>query len=416
MDNAKAVELISDEAVQAALTANLGKDAKLDSWKSTPFTKKGDNYASYVTGIHVEYTMCDKKEKTSYVVKLNPCRPQFSADIPDFDSMVFEKEGKFYLDLLPELNLIMTQSGQKLLPFPKCYYAQYEKDKELIIFEDLRVKDFKMTDRRAGMDLQHATLVMQGLGQLHAASIIMQNKKSLNNFRDQYPWLFKEIWQGKFLEMALVHSVSTGKEILSKFGGHEKAIKWMENIIPNIEEFFLKNLAICKRFNAICHGDCWNNNILFRYNESGLPVEVMLLDVQVNKMASLATDLNHFMFASLTGTVRKPNVDRLLTDYYASLSSVIEGCSEVVPFTKKQLSEEYKSKNAYGIIFGCAIVPPIVMESEAIPDLENITADKFEEFMADWQKRVLENVGTNPVCKPRLISMFDEMLEEGLFS
>ena len=97
-------------------------------------------------------------------------------------------------------------------------------------------------------------------------------------------------------------------------------------------------------------------------------------------------------------------------------SSVIEGCSEVVPFTKKQLSEEYKSKNAYGLIFGSAIVPPIVMESEDIPDMENITADKFEEFMADWQKTVMENVGTNPVCKPRLISMFDEMLEEGLFS
>ena len=55
VDNAKAVEIISDEAVQAALTADLGKDAKLDSWKGVPFTKKGDNYASYVTGIVYMY-------------------------------------------------------------------------------------------------------------------------------------------------------------------------------------------------------------------------------------------------------------------------------------------------------------------------------------------------------------------------
>jgi len=33
MDNSKAVAILSDEAVQAALTADQGKDAKLDSWK-----------------------------------------------------------------------------------------------------------------------------------------------------------------------------------------------------------------------------------------------------------------------------------------------------------------------------------------------------------------------------------------------
>merc|ERR1719370_513215 len=187
------------------------------------------------------------------------------------------------------------------------------------------------------MDLQHAIIVMQCLGQFHAASIIMQNKKSLKDFKQQYPWLFTEIWSGKVLEMMFTPSITTGKEILSKVGGHEKAIDWLEKLIPNIEKIFLKNLAIGEQFNVICHGDCWNNNILFRYNEAGLPVEVMLLDIQVNKMASLATDLNHFMFASLTGPVRKPNIDRLLTDYYASLSSVIEGCTQVIPFTKDEL-------------------------------------------------------------------------------
>jgi len=340
-------------------------------------------------------------------------RPEMP-DMPDFTPMVFEKEGKFYLDLLPNLNQIITQSGEKQLPFPKCYYAQYTKDKEMIIFEDLRLKGFKMTDRRKGMDVQHAALVMQGLGRLHAASIIVKNKTSIDNMKEQYPWLLTELWSGKVLENLFPPQVQNSKDILIKVGGHEKAVNWLDKLLPNIVDFFAKNLVICPKFSAVCHGDCWNNNILFRYNDSGLPVECMLLDVQVNKIASLATDLNHFIFASLDGPVRKPNLDRLLTEYYASLSSVMAGCSQVTPFTKDELVKEYKSKNGHGLIFGSMIVPPIVMESEDIPDMENIV--DFEQFMKDWQEKCLASVDKNPLCKPRFVSMFDEMLEEGLFS
>ncbi|CAL4182424.1 unnamed protein product [Meganyctiphanes norvegica] len=264
MDNSKAVEIISNEAVQEALRADQGEDATLDSWKNVPFTKKGDNYASFVTGIHVNYTKGDQKGECSYVVKINPCRPQFSGDIPDYTPMVFEKEGKFYLELLPELNQIIMQSGQKLLPFPKCYYAQYTEEKQMVIFEDIRLKGFKMTDRRKGMDLQHSILVMQGLGRMHAASIIMQKEKSIDDLKTLYPYLFNELWSGPMLEMMFTQSIATAKEMLSKVGGHKEAINWLDKIVPNISEFFSKNLAFVPPFNAICHGDCWSNNILFR--------------------------------------------------------------------------------------------------------------------------------------------------------
>jgi len=235
--------------------------------------------------------------------------------------------------------------------------------------------------------------------------------------KQQYPWLFEELWSGKMLDLMLVSSLATAIKMLSKVGGHEKALNWLEKkILPNLVDVFAKNLALDTKFRVICHGDCWNNNIIFRYNDSGLPVEVMLLDVQINKVASLATDLNYFMFASLTGSVRKPNVDRMLTDYYASFRSVIEGCNQVVPFTKDEIVKEYKDKNSHGLIFGCMIVPPIVMESEDVPDLENITSENFEQFQQDWEKLALDSIDKNPLCKPRFLSMFDEMLEEGLFS
>ncbi|CAL4144096.1 unnamed protein product, partial [Meganyctiphanes norvegica] len=315
-ENSKALAILNDSAVQAALTADQGEDAKLESWENVPFTNKGDNFASFVTSIQVKFKKGDQNRQISYVVKLNHCYPKLLPDWPDLVPRLFEKEGKFYLEVLPELNRFMTESGQKLLPFPKCYYAQYDEGKEIVILEDLRPKQFKMTDRRKGMDLQHATLVIQGLGRLHAASSLLLKKYSIDDLKSRYPFIFKENWDQKVIEDMMAPAITNGKEMLIKIGGHEKAVSWLDKQLSEIYGFFKMNYASSPPFNAICHGDCWNNNIIFRYNDTGSPVEMMLLDLQVNRWASLATDLNHFMFVSIEGTVRKPNVDQLLTEYY----------------------------------------------------------------------------------------------------
>ncbi|CAL4126184.1 unnamed protein product [Meganyctiphanes norvegica] len=371
--------------------------------------------ASFVTSIHVKFKKDKQPKQISYVVKITPCREvkEWASILP----IMFEKEGKFYMELLPELNKFMTESEQNILPFPKCYYAQYEIGKEMLIFEDLRLKKFKMIDRRKGMDLQHASLVIQGLGHFHAASSLLLKKNSMDDLKSRYPFLFCEMYfEGLVIDQMCAPTISTAKEILSKVGGHEKAINWLDKQQQNIHEFFEMNYASCPPFNAICHGDCWNNNVLFRYDEEGLPVEVMLLDLQVNRMVSLATDLNHFIFASIEGPVRKPNIGQLLNDYYASFSSVIEGYGENLPFTKEELVQEFRNKNAYGLIMGNIYVPTVIMETEDVPDLENIEPGKMEEFMQDWCQNAVTSIEKNPACKPRFVAMYDEMLEEGLFN
>lgn len=42
--------------------------------------------------------------------------------------------------------------------------------------EDLRPRHFKMFDRRRGMDVPHATLVLKELGRLHAATLSLEKK------------------------------------------------------------------------------------------------------------------------------------------------------------------------------------------------------------------------------------------------
>lgn len=44
------------------------------------------------------------------------------------------------------------------------------------MIEDLRKRHFKMFDRKRGMDVPHTTLVLQELGRLHAATLLLEKK------------------------------------------------------------------------------------------------------------------------------------------------------------------------------------------------------------------------------------------------
>ncbi len=58
----------------------------------------------------------------------------------------------------------------------KGYASSYKLGKEVLILEDLRKRHFKLFDRRRGMDVPHATLVLKELGRLHAASLLLEKK------------------------------------------------------------------------------------------------------------------------------------------------------------------------------------------------------------------------------------------------
>ena len=258
-------DLVTEDHVQAALTADKGAAARLTSWKIVDFTKKGDNYACVVTSVEVKYVMDGQSFDVVYVVKLNPCR-NFES-MKEFSSKIFEKESKFYLNLIPDMNSILKKIGEKSLKFPRCVYASIEIGKELIFFEDLRALGFKMTDRKLGMDKTHATLVLQELARLHAASILVHAETPDEHIYARYPFL--EIGWTQYLKSeSSFHTVfesqiKNSRELLVKFGGYERAVAWIDSILPNFTDI-LEEQWTSGKLKVICHGDSWNNNVLFR--------------------------------------------------------------------------------------------------------------------------------------------------------
>ncbi|XP_064120747.1 uncharacterized protein LOC135225343 [Macrobrachium nipponense] len=359
--------IITEDHVKKALIANKGIQAVLKSWKVADFTKRGDNYACEVTSVEVKYSLNDKEEcEVTYVVKLNPHRN--FGDFQEVAPFFFEKEGKFYEELVPALNEALMSAGQKPLPFAKCFLVSLEEGKEQLYFEDLRARGFKMFDRRKGMDKYHVALVISELARLHGASYL----------------LTKKVLKGE-----------------SAGGRYEFITKDLLDFTPNTKELFLSWIERgvdtgeykVQDSTAYAMGDCWNNNLLFRYNAEGRPMEVMLLDLQLCREASAASDLNYLLCTSVNGDVRKPNLRHFLSLYHSTYKEVLEGGDMPMHFTIEELVEEYRDKNKFGLLFALVIIPMMLTEPEEVPEMSDTD---IETLMNDFRAIALDKLKTNP--------------------
>ncbi|XP_042874596.1 uncharacterized protein LOC122254790 [Penaeus japonicus] len=406
--------LITEEAVKETLKAHKGSEARLTSWKIEDFTSKGDNYASVVSSVQVDFSLNGNDDHISYIVKINPC-----LGIENFEEMthtIFLKEAEFYLKLLPRLNSVLQEENLSILALPQCYYGTLEKNKELIFLEDLRPRGFKMFDRRKGLDVAHTSLVLKELAKLHAASLLLQ-KKEPNYFEDT---LLHKGWanmtnDGSGIFTMFEGVMDTAVLMLKKLGGYESAISWTESTKSKLQEIFEKQMEPCKH-QVILHGDAWNNNLLFKYSEDGAPLEVMLIDLQICRRESFAVDLNYLLYTSLTGDVRKPNLKTFLETYRSQFNAVMEAGGGDALLSETEMLEEFRSKNALGAIFSMMIIGALLMEPEDVPDFSSDGSGEndVEKAMAELRKKNLEMIDTNPLMRPRFLSVFDELLEAGI--
>lgn len=261
-------KLVTENHVKCALENAAGPQAKLKSFDVVDFTAVGDNYSCFVTSVKVTYVEDDETKTTSFVVKLNPCRAMES--MATFTARVFRKESEFYTLLLPKLNKILTDLSQPKLRLPECYHASLESKKEIIIFEDMRPKAYKMFDRMKGLDGEHATLVVEELARLHAASVLLQEQIGAEKFTEKFECLeelfisnddFPEqlTFKGWFKNFVL-----SGAKIAEKLKNYSQVSAFLTEIAPTSLDILIKQMGSKSPFKVVCHGDCWNNNLLFR--------------------------------------------------------------------------------------------------------------------------------------------------------
>lgn len=74
---------------------------------------------------------------------------------------------------------------------------------------------------------------------------------------------------------------------------------------------------------VISYGDAQQNNLLFKYDKSQKPIDVILLDWQTSRVASPITDIVYFMFICTSKKLRDNHYESLLNEYHDHLSTHI---------------------------------------------------------------------------------------------
>ncbi|XP_076069337.1 uncharacterized protein LOC143041397 [Oratosquilla oratoria] len=398
--------LLTRDLVASCIRADKGEDAILQTFEVKDFTAKGDNYMSVVTSICARYRQDDAYLEANYVVKINPQSP--SPVLGAVIRELFLKEGGFYKEICPALNRELRLAGLDELRVARAPLVHLEAGEEVIFMEDLRKRGYRMADRGKGLDDDHSLLVVKELARFHAASVLLRKKLGVD-LLEKFPFLAEAHSEayGPFFA-ALLEGTAL---FADKVGGQGHVVQYLRGKLqPKFMEYYFEQLQSEEPFIAITHGDCWTNNMLFRYDAESRPVEVMLVDLQVVRRSSASTDLSYMMYTSLNGEDRRRTLDMFLYCYFTIFQEVLSAGGMEPLFTFQKLLEDYKAHRLHGILMGLLMVPALLREEGQAFDMKSITEENLEEMMKENQQEVV-NLSENPKVKERFLSLFEDLTE-----
>ncbi|XP_052758048.1 uncharacterized protein LOC113510319 [Galleria mellonella] len=238
-----------------------------------------------------------------------------------------EREVAVYKHIVPVFNKIHDNKNNKLgnkIVLPECLLSCAETKKEVIILEDL-IEDGWSPDVRQSLheelDYTKVHTVMTALANFHALSFI---------FEKFYPEEFVEV-KSQFQDLLYDDNfLSKTKLVNYMFDSYDSSLKLVNDveakeklsvIKPKILDI-LRAYTKPGKYNVLCHGDCWINNMLFKHRRDK-STRVCFIDFQAVRYASPVTDIIYFLYLCTNSRFRSEHFVKLKSEYYDTLKSTL---------------------------------------------------------------------------------------------
>ncbi|XP_066245437.1 uncharacterized protein [Euwallacea similis] len=356
----------------------------------------------------------DKDTGKSCIVAIKKA-PKWEFDCAKF----FANEINFYSKVLPALKQLQSD-GTLSDPFDNTptYFCSCSDDaNRFIALEHLRPKGYVLHDKKVYFNKSQLEFLFNLYGKLHGLSFVLQKQdiEKYNEIKADYQDVFDMFTNTGFSYECLEKAIKKCLEILDPASSKFKTFsKVFENVMPTIK----KSLYYTGDYKCLTHGDCWSNNILFKYSESDLE-DAKLIDFQMGRESSPVHDLSYFFYSSAC----KDDFDALeeyLKIYYNELSRVIktfgENPEEILPFDK--LIQEWKDNALLGVILAFYLWEFKLLDKEKyLGLLKDVTEDKENEekgtivFM-----ELLDKVIESDIYKTRINDILNHAFEFGILT
>lgn len=156
------------EIVEAKLNISRN-DFKLRLVMLSPATGKNENYMSVLYRASIKIEILETKEKKTVDVIIKALLTTIK-EIKEFG--VFPRERFVYENILSSYEKIWLERANEKVEFgPRS--IKFEQDPyEIIVLDDLKASDYKMLDRKVGLNMTQTKMVLTMLAKFHAASAV----------------------------------------------------------------------------------------------------------------------------------------------------------------------------------------------------------------------------------------------------
>uniref|UniRef100_A0A1Y9IV82 CHK domain-containing protein n=1 Tax=Anopheles minimus TaxID=112268 RepID=A0A1Y9IV82_9DIPT len=318
-------EWINNELLARLLVERHGTSfRRLVSYEINFATKKGDNYASEMYRVSLHYDI-GVSVRQNIILKVMPSG-ELQQQVMQ-ENNIYQREIMIYGRIINKIYQHLRSIGDVSIISPLCL-ATATTPKQMLVFEDACEQGFKMVDRRYGLDLDHARLVMVKLAKLHACSRIVYEEDAA---------LFELTMEGcisddpkkqtflPYYRRCVQQVMRLVAEWNMKDGRWDLILRKLEKLQDKIIPY---GCDVYRRrddcFNVLNHNDLWINNMLFSFGEGIGVKDVLLLDYQLAFFGSPGVDLNFFLYGSLRTEVRTVHLPDLVQLYHTTLRSTLE--------------------------------------------------------------------------------------------
>ncbi|KAF6206021.1 hypothetical protein GE061_017246 [Apolygus lucorum] len=349
---------------------------KIKSISVTDALGKGENYLSLIKRVKADVILgSGRRKKMSLIVKQqyeSPLLKQMSVA-----NGYFAREIGMYRDILPKMEELMDEvgDGSETL-WGRCMEVRLF---DRIIFEDLNAQGYVMAARRDQLNFKTASFVLRCLGKFHAMGAVLNERLEIpSDMYWKHPWtkmleLYRNQFKGTLYKMA---------DLMEKWGDEWKESKpKLVDLIPaywsKFEDYLTQPLEGLK---VLAHGDCWTNNMLFKYDvDPAVPVSMKFLDLQISYMTTPCHDLHWFLVSSVPLATRKSQLGDLLQTYADSLLANLEkfGYAGEKP-TVQSIEQEFEKYKFMSFVFGSILAAPVLNEKKDALDIESMMEKGYE--------------------------------------
>ncbi|XP_015368533.1 PREDICTED: uncharacterized protein LOC107165001 [Diuraphis noxia] len=281
----------------------------------------------------------------------------------------FHNEILFYERIAPFLLASGSQRiGRGTTTPTLCRYFYGRNDceeqahRDVIVLENETVRGYRtaVTGHRLSLDFDHLIVALRALAKFHGLSYKAKNE-NIVEFMEMVADVRETHWS-EVGEWILQPSVLQGlfsvaierlkERHISGDGCGDDEVKWITRFQTEMLADTMKSLrrvvVPTEPIAVLCHGDFNRNNLLFRYDDGGRPVDALAYDLATIRYGSPALDLSFFLYMNTDRRTRDDHWDALL-DAYCDALAAATGDVSVPLLDRDRLNAEISEYGFHGL-------------------------------------------------------------------